>query len=291
MNYISNILKGILIGIANIIPGVSGGTIAVSMGIYDKIIHAVTHFFKEPKKSILTLMPYGIGVLVGIVGLSFTIEYLFEYYPLQTSLTFVGLILGGLPSILDRVRGKKIPFGGYLIFLFTFAVVIGMALISGGSAKSVDLSFHLIPVILLFFVGMIAAATMVIPGVSGSMLLMLLGYYQPIIASINHFMIGMATMDISIMLAECAVLVPFGLGIVVGIFACAKLIELLLSRYERMTYCAIIGLVVASPIVILLGVSPAALTLAHMVTGLLCFTLSLVFAIWLSKKDGEAASS
>lgn len=289
MNYVSEILKGILIGVANIIPGVSGGTIAVSMGIYDKIIHSVTHLHKEPKKSITTLLPYGIGVLFGIVGLSFVIEFLFEYYPLQTSLAFVGLILGGLPSILTKVSRKKIPFSGYIAFLVMFLLVAGMALVSGDSGKSVDLTFSLIPVLQLFFVGVIAAATMVIPGVSGSMLLMMLGYYQPIIASINRFIICAATVDVSGALMECTILVPFGIGVVVGIFLCAKLIELLFIHFEVVTYCAIIGLVLSSPIVILLGTAPSAITTFSVLTGLILFALSLMFAIWLSKKDEATA--
>ncbi|MEG2349429.1 MAG: DUF368 domain-containing protein [Hungatella sp.] len=281
MNYASDILKGILIGIANIIPGVSGGTIAVSMGIYHKIIYAVTHLLQETKKSFFTLLPYGIGVLIGIVGLSFAIESLFERFPLQTSLTFIGLILGGLPTILGKLKHKKISPGGYGAFFLMFILVIAMAVMGQHSGNPVDLSFQLVPILLLFLVGMIAAATMVIPGVSGSMLLMLLGYYQPILSSINHFIIAATTLDISGVFRESAILIPFGLGVIVGIFLCAKLIELLLSHHELLTYCAITGLVLSSPIVILIGIPLSGISVFAILTGLLCFALSLTFAVWL----------
>ncbi|MEG0564754.1 MAG: DUF368 domain-containing protein [Hungatella sp.] len=281
MNYASDILKGILIGIANIIPGVSGGTIAVSMGIYHKIIYAVTHLLQETKKSFFTLLPYGIGVLIGIVGLSFAIESLFERFPLQTSLTFIGLILGGLPTILGKLKHKKISLGGYGAFFLMFILVIAMAVMGQHSGNPVDLSFQLVPILLLFLVGMIAAATMVIPGVSGSMLLMLLGYYQPILSSINHFIIAATTLDISGVFMESAILIPFGLGVIVGIFLCAKLIELLLSHHELLTYCAITGLVLSSPIVILIGIPLSGISVFAILTGLLCFALSLTFAVWL----------
>lgn len=95
---IKTFIAGIIIGIANIIPGVSGGTMAVSMGIYDKLIHAVTHLFKEFKKSCLFLLPVLIGAAAAIVILSRVIEFLFDHYPLQTNLLFIGLIVGGLPA-------------------------------------------------------------------------------------------------------------------------------------------------------------------------------------------------
>ena len=116
MNFVNDIIKGVFIGIANIIPGVSGGTMAVSMGIYDKIIYSLTHLFKETKKCIQLLVPIFLGAGIGIVGLAFMIEYLFERFPLQTNLFFIGLILGGLPVILKRIKIKRV----HLSFVFCF---------------------------------------------------------------------------------------------------------------------------------------------------------------------------
>ena len=99
LNFIKELFKGIIIGIANIIPGVSGGTLAVSMGIYDKIISAVTHLFKKPKESIRTLIPYGIGAVAGIIGLSFIIEWLFLNYPLAFYI-FVFIFISSTTSII-----------------------------------------------------------------------------------------------------------------------------------------------------------------------------------------------
>ena len=108
---IKSILKGMVIGVANIVPGVSGGTMAVSMGIYDKLIHCVTHILKEFKKSIKFLIPIGIGMVLALVGLSFVIEAAFEHFPAQTNLLFIGLIVGGLPAITKKIKGQKIRFG------------------------------------------------------------------------------------------------------------------------------------------------------------------------------------
>ena len=104
---IKNLLKGMVMGIANIIPGVSGGTMAVSMGIYDKLIHSATHLFKEFKESIKFLTPIFLGLLIALAGLSFIIEPAFKYFPLQTNCLFIGLIVGGLPAVLGKIQAAS----------------------------------------------------------------------------------------------------------------------------------------------------------------------------------------
>ncbi len=123
------ILKGVMMGVANIIPGVSGGTMAVSMGIYDKIIHAATHFISEFKKSMKLLLPIILGMAIGIVALARVLEYMFARVPLQTNLLFIGLIIGGLPAITKKVKGKTIRLGHILVCLMFFVVVAGLALL------------------------------------------------------------------------------------------------------------------------------------------------------------------
>ena len=183
---IKNLLKGIVMGIANIIPGVSGGTMAVSMGIYDRMIHCVTHLFKEFKESMKFLIPIFLGIGIALVGLSFIIEPAFAYFPLQTNCLFIGLIVGGLPAVWQKVKGKGIKISYIVPFVLFFAVVVGMAAIGEKEGTAADLSFSVWSVIKLFAVGIIASATMVIPGVSGSMMMLLLGYYNPIVAAIKN---------------------------------------------------------------------------------------------------------
>ena len=248
MKFIFDILRGCAVGIANIIPGVSGGTLAVSMGIYDKIINSVTGLFRHFKKSVITLLPYGIGMAVGLLGLSFIIEFLFARYPLPTVLLFIGLILGGVPALWTRIKGKRIGAAAIFLFFAFFAFTVLLPVIAGDERTDLVLTADAVTCIKLFFVGVIASATMVIPGVSGSMILMSLGYYAPILSSITAFVRAVLDFNISAALAECALLVPFGIGVLVGIFAIAKLIEFLLARFESYTYCAVLGLVAASPI-------------------------------------------
>jgi putative membrane protein len=139
-------------------------------------------------------------------------------------------------------------------------------------------------VILLFLVGIIAAATMVIPGVSGSMMLMLLGYYEPILHLINQFVSGLIHFDMGKLLPACGALIPCGLGIVVGIFAVAKLIEWVMDRWPAQTYWAIIGLIVASPVAILLNTDWAGFSWIQLLIGVVTFGLGWFAA---SKLGGD----
>ncbi len=277
MKLVKDILKGILIGVANAIPGVSGGTMMVSMGIYDDIIYCITHLFKQFKKSIITLLPYLIGMAIGIVGLAFAIGYLLEHFEFQTKMAFIGLILGGVPLLLGKIKGKEKGLPHAMVFLLFFVAIIAMEYF-GGKSSDVTLRVGIIPAIIIFLVGVIASATMVIPGVSGSMMLMILGYYNPIMGAVKDFVVALTSMDISKMITLCGSLVPFGLGVVIGIFAIAKMIEILLQRFETLTYCAILGLVTSSPVVILMGTTLVGMGAVTWISGILVMLLGILFA-------------
>ena len=276
---IKNLLKGIVMGIANIIPGVSGGTMAVSMGIYDRMIHCVTHLFKEFKESMKFLIPIFLGIGIALVGLSFIIEPAFAYFPLQTNCLFIGLIVGGLPAVWQKVKGKGIKISYIVPFVLFFAVVVGMAAIGEKEGTAADLSFSVWSVIRLFAVGIIAWATMVIPGVSGSMMMLLMGYYNPIVAAIKNFVTALAAFDMAGILEGCGILVPMGLGIVVGIFAIAKVIEIIFEKFPIQAFWAIIGLIVASPIAIFLLGDVGAITVIGILTSIVTFAVGFLVAV------------
>ena len=280
---IKNILKGMVIGVANIIPGVSGGTMAVSMGIYDKLIHCLTHLFKELKENLKFLIPIFIGAGIALVGLTFIIEPAFEYFPLQTSCLFIGLIVGGLPSICQKVKGKGMKMSYVIPFVIFFALVVGMALMGAEEGKTADLSLSVWSVIKLFGVGVIAAATMIIPGVSGSMMLLVLGYYNPIISTIKDFITALVSFDMQGILQGCGVLVPAGLGMVFGVFAIAKVIEILFAKFPTQSYWAIIGLIVASPIAVILSVGITSVGIFSILVSIITFIVGFIVAMKLGE--------
>ena len=280
---IKSILKGMVIGIANIIPGVSGGTMMVSMGIYDKLIHCITHLFSEFKKSVLFLLPIAIGMGIALVGSSFGLEYLFGHFPIQTNLLFIGLIIGGLPAIWKNVKGKSVKIGHIIAGLLFFAVVVFFAVMGESEGNAADMTFGFVNVLKLLGVGVVASATMVIPGVSGSMVLLLMGYYNPIIESINDFIRALVALDMDGILRGMGILVPFGIGVVAGIFIIAKLVEIIFDKFPLYAYWAIIGLIVASPIAIIAMGSFPALTVVNVLTGVVALVIGVVIAMKLGE--------
>lgn len=280
---IKSILKGMVIGIANIVPGVSGGTMMVSMGIYDKLIHCITHLFSEFKKSVMFLIPIAIGMVVAIAASSFGLTWLFENFPIQTNLLFVGLILGGLPAIWKNVKGKKVQARHVIAGLLFFALVVGMAAMGETEGTAADLSFGLVNVLKLVVVGIVAAATMVIPGVSGSMMLMLMGFYYPVLNAIKDFFSALARFDMNGILTGLGILAPFGIGVVAGIFGIAKLVEIIFDKFPLYAYWAIIGLIIASPFAILLMGTFPALTVLNVVTGIAAMAVGVVIAMKLGE--------
>ena len=243
------VIKGFIMGIANIIPGVSGGTLALILGIYEKFIGAISHFFSKLKENIAFLVPIAIGMGLAIVSLSRVIDYSYKHFPIPTSLFFVGLVLGGIPMLLSKVKKTKESkqLSSYLIFLITFSIVMLMTcsdLIFGSGLKVSFSNMNVLSYILLFFVGVIAAATMVIPGVSGSLVLMLLGYYYPIIEMIKELT------SFKNVGSNMIILIILGLGILIGIVLISKLIEFLFNKYETKTYFGVLGFIIASVIAI-----------------------------------------
>lgn len=283
MNFIKDILRGAMIGVANIIPGVSGGTMMVSMGIYDKIIGAINHIFKQFKTSVKTLLPYLIGMAASIAGLSFCITYFFERFPLQTAFLFIGLIFGGLPVIFGGLKGKKADAGAVLLFAVFFALVILLQIFGGENGVQRELRADLGGMAVLLLMGIVASATMIIPGVSGSMVLMALGYYTPVIAEIRSFIEALAAFDMDGLLHGAAILVPFGIGVIAGILMVARAIEFLLKRYPLYTYSAILGLVAASPVAVLMGIGAAAVSVPAVLVSVLTFAVGFTGAYYLSR--------
>lgn len=269
-NNVLLVIKGFFVGIANIIPGVSGGTLAITLGIYEELIEAISHFFKKIKSNIKFLIPIGIGAFTAIVIGSRIIEISLEKYTLPTILFFTGLILGGMPMLFGKIK-KNIKPSYALIFLATFALVIGvMFLKTGNDVVLVDLNAW--GYFKLFLVGVIAAATMIIPGISGSFMLMVMGYYEPIINVINEFT------SFNNLWNNFWILMPFGIGVLLGIIVIAKIIEFLFQKFEVPTYFGIIGFVLASLIGIFTSTGNLVFTPTFIIVGIILMAFGFVIA-------------
>ena len=149
--------------------------------------------------------------------------------------------------------------------------------------KAADLSLGLVNVLKLFGVGVIASATMVIPGVSGSMMLLVMGYYNPIVATIKEFVEALVHFNMQEILRCCGILIPMGIGVIVGIFAIAKVIEIIFEKFPVYAYYAIIGLILASPIAILMASELGVITVLSVITSLVTFAVGFVVAMKLGE--------
>ena len=272
------ILKGMIIGVANIIPGVSGGTLMITLGLYEEVINTISHFFKNFKKNLRFIIPLAIGMVISILLLSKVISVCLDKYPFPTTFFFIGLILGGIPILWKRTSKAKKKFSNWMIFVITFSIVLTFAFLKSGDFTVDFNSLTPFGYGILFIVGIISAATMVIPGISGSFVLMLLGYYEPIINTIKDLT------NFSMLGHNLLILIPFGIGIIVGIVLIAKLIEYLLNKYPVKTYYGVLGFVLASLVAIIKPVLNISPSIMEMVISVVLVILGGIIAYKLGDK-------
>ncbi len=237
--FLKCMIGGFFMGIAFIIPGFSGGSVAAILGIYEKLIGAIADIFRDFKRSIITLLPIFIGLVLGTVSLLYPLGWALEAFPLPTVSLFVGLALGGLGSITEKTKGKPTATN---ILAFTIPLLLVLALSFAPTSADVNLlGLNLGGYLLLFVIGFIGSLALVVPGISGSMILLILGYYNPLIKIITeHFLKGQD------MLISFLVLMCVGVGIIVGFLFISMVMKWLLANYSRGTYFAIIGFIIGS---------------------------------------------
>ena len=231
-------VKGIAIGVSMIIPGLSGGTLAVLMNIYDKILEAITGIFKHFKESLLLLLPLVIGAVIGFVGLVFPINYGLAHFPLIIVSLFVGFIIGGLPSIYKKVRGKE-NWISILIGLIALGITISLCFIK--TNDSIDIrNLNVGTWFYLFLSGIIASIALVAPGISGSMTLMVLGVYVHLMEVLKEIL------SFTNLWNNSMILLPLALGLIIGFIFMSFFMKYMLKNHETSTYFALIGFIIGS---------------------------------------------
>ncbi|MBT5954837.1 DUF368 domain-containing protein [bacterium] len=229
---LKTIFHGFCIGIANIIPGISGGTLAVILGIYEKLITSIysvfTFSFKEISKNLGFLIKIGIGVLLGVASFSKFLEYALTAFPQPVFMFFFGLILGSIPIVFKLSKINKIHWPEAIGGIITLCSMIALFFVTPSSTVS-----NTTPGILFFGVsGFIAAGTMVIPGISGSLILLYLGAYKPIVHAISSF--------------NLPIIGAVGIGAICGILFFSSFIHWLFKKYHNIAYMSVIGFLAGS---------------------------------------------
>lgn len=255
-NLIIVALKGFIVGSTMLVPGVSGGSMAMILGIYDRLIASISSFFKNKKINIIFLTVFSACAVLGILLFSKPMTFLLENFNLPTLYFFLGAVAGGLPLIFKEAKVKKLNYKVIIYIIIGLVVMIAFAIIPEGLFVP-DTSNYLLAFILLTIAGLISAVALVLPGISVSYMLLVLGLYQTTIKALGEF-------DIKFLL-------PLALGLIVGIIATTKLLEYLLNKFPQPSYLIILGFIIGS----MAGVFPGFPKLSDM---LICFiTLILGF--------------
>ncbi len=248
----------IFVGAGAIAPGLSGGTLAIIMGLYERCIAAIGSLFKTPVKSIRMLLPVGAGVVVGIVAFSTAQKLLLGNYLMQTMFCFMGLIIGSLPFLFREANEKdpitrKNAITRIIPFVVTFALGILLTVLDRIPIDITPVALAMSPVVFirLMFIGVLIAASLIIPGISGTVLLVMIGQYGLVLNAVsdlkNILKLPMASPEmIQGMVDNILVLVPLTLGALGGGLLFAFLINFLFKRWHGVTYAGILGFVTGS---------------------------------------------
>ena len=265
-----NFFRGLAIGASDIIPGVSGGTIALILGIYPRLIEAISLFFTHQwKRQLAFLLPLVVGFGIAIFSLSNLLEWLLATYPEPTFFFFTGLIAGTIPFLLKEADYKQqFQFHHYGLAIFAAVAIILTGIIRGEETSAVLTNLAVNDYIFLFIAGILASVAMILPGISGSFILVLLGFYETIIRAIStlHFPIIMTV----------------AIGVVVGIVSMSKLLHRLLKTHRNAIYALMSGLLFGSLFVIFPGIPE---NLILLVMSILTFITGLSIAIILGKVE------
>ena len=280
-----DIIKGMLIGVAGVIPGVSGGTMAISTGVYERILDAINNLSKDFKNSFKTLLPLIIGGALGIAGLTFLITFLLEKYPVPTTTGFIGLVLGGVPALYKKIKDEKIKWTHIVSFIITLVVIILSSLLAVNTAAIETVEINLINIFIIAMLGVICSAAMVIPGISGSMLLMMMGYYKFIMELVKSTISNLVSFSIAELAINLKLIIPFAFGAIVGVILISKIISYVIKKWPNASTWGILGLVVASPFAIIVKTGTVTISPLIAIISIVTFILGYLLSSKLGDKE------
>lgn len=398
LQWIVAVLKGTLVGLAIVIPGVSGGSMLLTIGVYEDAVSITSKDKARRRAAIKKLIPYAIGIVLGVVALSFIVTWLLSNFEFFTILLFSGLILGSLPLLFKKIKGQKVKPWYILIALVMIAIMVLLPFLNNSSSETferLDTSdtlsvgervilyddaddtlsvangdlYHTIweiksaggtfgkpsdgyklrntadkneffklenddvldfawengmlaitarntgvtyttgvyrshdalnngvwSALLALLLGFIAAGTMIVPGISGSMIMLVLGYYYSVMTHLKSFIVCLVTLNFAHMGGHLLVLVPFAIGIVLGLLIVSKAIRWLLDKHPTPTYYGILALMLASPFAIfmkakcfgpeLAGLAGQATNWWFIPAAILCLAAGFCASYFMSKKEG-----
>lgn len=252
MSKLIEVIKGAAIGISNVIPGLSGATMAVVLGVYEKMITFFDQIALHPIKAIKDFWAILLGMVLGIVLSIFAIVYLIETFPILAIFFLSGLILGSIPKVSTKIQLRALHWLDILVFVVFAGLMIALPLLNQAEVAVETLTFGLF--IILLVMGVLAAASMVIPGISGSMILWVFGYYLFITMLVQNIISDLFSFELGAFFQSIWMFIPFAIGIVVGLVLISKFIKYALKKREQTVYSAILSLLLLSPYVVIISI-------------------------------------
>ncbi|MBQ2872834.1 MAG: DUF368 domain-containing protein [Bacilli bacterium] len=264
--------KGFIIGIAKIIPGVSGAMIAVSFNVYDKLINAVTNFFDDKKNNLKFLLMVGMGILLSIVFFSNIIRYFIGNYYLITMMLFIGLIVGGTYNF-----SKNIEFNvkNILIIILIIGLMLFISLFNINN--NYQMQGNYIDYVMFFIGGMIEIFSSIVPGISGTALFMLLGIYDNILILFSNIF------NISFVIDNIMIYISYGIGMMLSFIICTLVISYLLKKYRNLFDTIILGLSISSILLLIIMTFGNSFTIIHLIIGIILFFVGVVISYLFDK--------
>lgn len=289
MNMVQLLFIGIAIGMANVIPGVSGSTMAVVFNIYDRFVNAITLNIKKLIENRRFVIPVVGGMALGVLLFSKLITVLYENFPVQTDYFFTGLIIGSIPMLFSFMTKKqdgqkftaKKTISIVICALAGFAVLIGFGLLGSDVDTAKEMSKSLqqwtFPLALhIFAAGFVGAIAMIIPGISGSLLMLIMGVYPIVMKSIPALFVPSQTLQAFFLL------LPNGIGVLAGLLCGAWIVKTFLRIAPNQTYAVIFGLIAGSAIQLFPGIKG----ISGVLSGIACLLCALtgIFLAYFSSK-------
>lgn len=262
------VIKGIIIGIATLVPGVSGGTMSLILGVYDDMIHAVSTFFKDVKKNTIFLGTIGLGGIIGIAAFSKMVAYSLEHFKFPMVYLFLGIIIGGIPVLYKKTDVGKKKITDWIYFAIGVVIILLMS-VYNGTIVDLAASTGILNFLFLMLAGVIIAVALILPGISTSFMLLALGLYDITLQAINN--------------VELDYLIPIVLGAGLGVIGTTKVLENLLNNKTRPTYMMILGFVLGS----IVQVFPGIPVNVDLIISALTFVLGFIAIKYLSDKYSD----
>lgn len=268
LSYLLKIFQGAFIGLGAVLPGMSGGVLCVVFGVYKTVMEFLAAPFRRLKTHLPKLFPYGIGLIIGFMGVAKLLSFLLDKYPAPSVCVFIGLIAGMLPSLFREAGQKGRSTASYISFVAAMAVVFALLITLGVLKVTINANFFW-----YLFCGFCLALSVIAPGMSFSTLLMPLGLYEPFVEGIGNL--------------DFAILIPAGIGALATVILLAKAINLLFEKHYSVAFHAIVGIVIAATVMIIPFGSFATLTDA--IVNTVCIVFGVAAALALDKFNQKFA--